>query len=94
MILEALCRGNYSPPDLSTPSEPAYWEANHQVSQMLDCLKSQLSKPHYKLVEQLVDKIYSAQCFEVESYFKLGLASGMVLEREVQEALQQTMQSP
>ena len=90
MILEALCRGNYSPPDLSTPSDAAYWEANHQVSQMLDCLKSQLSK----LVEQLVDKIYSAQCFEVESYFKLGFASGMVLEREVQEELQQTMQSP
>ena len=94
MILEAFCSGNYSPPDLSTPSDAAYWEANHQVSQMLDFLKSQLSKPHYQLVERLVDKIYSAQCFEVESYFKLGFATGMVLEREVQEALQQTMQFP
>ena len=94
MILEVLCRGNYSPLDLSTPSEPTYWEANHQVSQMLDCLKSQLSNPHYKLVEQLVERIYSAQCFEAESYFKLGFASGMVLEREVQAEIQQTIQSP
>ena len=61
---------------------------------MLDFLKSQLSKPNYQLVERLVDKIYSAQCFEVESYFKLGFASGMVLEREVQAELQQTIQSP
>lgn len=61
---------------------------------MLDCLKSQLSKPHYKLVERLVDKIYSAQCFEVESYFKLGFATGMVLEREVRAELRQTMKSP
>ena len=94
MILESLCRGNYSPPDLITPSDPAYWEVNHQVGQMMDCLKSQLSEPHYKLVEQLVDKIYSAQCFEVESYFNLGFASGMVLEREVQEELLHTIQSP
>lgn len=94
MILESLCSGDYSPPELVTPSDPSYWEANHQVSQMMDCLKSQLSKPHYMLVEQLVAKIYSAQCFEVESYFKLGFASGMVLEREVQAELQQTIQSP
>ena len=94
MILEALCRGNYSPPDLITPSDPVYWEANHQVGQMMDCLKSQLSEPHYKFVEQLVDKIYSAQCFECESYFKLGFTTGMILEREVQEELQQTIQSP
>ena len=94
MILESLCRGNYSPPDLITPSDPAYWKANHQVGQMMDILKSQLSEPHYKLVEQLVDKIYSAQCYECESYFKLGFASGMVIEREVQEELQQTIQSP
>ena len=94
MILEALCRGNYSPPDLITPSDPAYWAANHQVGQMMDCLKSQLNEPHYKLVEQLVSKIYSAQYFECESYFKLGFASGMVIEREVQEELQQTIQSP
>ena len=87
-------QGNYSPPDLSTPSDAAYWEINYQVSQMLDCLKSQLSNPHYKLVEQLVDKIHSAQYFEVESYFKLGFASGMVLEREVQAEIQQTIQSP
>ena len=55
------------------------------------CLKSQLSKPHYRLVEQLVEKIYSAQCFEAESYFKLGFAIGMMLEREVQAELRQTM---
>ena len=93
MILETLCRGNYSPPDLITPSDQAYWKANHQVGQMMDCLKSQLSEPHYKLVEQLVDKIYSAQCYECESYFKLGFASGMAIEREVQDELQQTIQS-
>lgn len=94
MILESLCRGNYSPPDLITPSDPAYWEANHQVGQMMDCLKSQLSEPHYKIVEQLVNKVYAAQCYECESYFKLGVASGMVIEREVQEELQQTIPSP
>ena len=93
MILEALCRGNYSPPDLSTPSDAAYWEANHQVSQMLDCLKSQLSKPHYKLVEQLVDTIYSAQCFAVESYVKVGVASCLELERDVQAEIQQAIHS-
>ena len=94
MILESLCRGNYSPPDLTTPSDPTYWEANHHVGQMMDLLKSQLSEPHYKLVEQLVDKIYSAQCVECESYFKLGFATGMAIEQEVQEELRQTIQSP
>lgn len=89
MILEVLCRGNYSPPDLINPSDPAYWEANHQVGQMMDILQSQLSEPHYKLVEQLVDKIYSAQRFECEAYFKLGFASGMAVERETQELLSQ-----
>ncbi len=89
MILEALCRGNYSPPDLITPSDPDYWEANHQVGQMMDLLKSQLREPHYKFVEQLVDTIYRAQCFECESYFKLGFTTGMALEREVQELLKQ-----
>ena len=94
MILETLCRGNYSPPDLITPSDSAYWETNHQVGQIMDILKSQLSEPHYKLVEQLVSKIYSAQYFECESYFKLGFATGMAIEREVHEELQQTIQSP
>ncbi len=91
MILEALCRGNYSPPDLITPSDPDYWKANQQVGQTLDLLKSQLSEPHYKLVEQLVDTIYRAQCFECESYYKLGFVSGMALERETQEELQQAI---
>ena len=89
MILEALCRGNYSPPDLITPSDSNYWEANHQVGQMMDLLKSQLREPHYKLVEQLVDTIYRAQCFECESYYKLGFVSGMAIERETQKLLNQ-----
>ncbi len=91
MILEALCRGNYSPPDLITPSDPDYWETNQQVGQIMDLLKAQLSEPHYKLVEQLVDTIYRVQCFECEAYYKLGFTTGMALEREVQEGLQQAI---
>ncbi len=89
MILEVLCRGNYSPPDLITPSDPDYWKANQQVGQTMDLLKSQLREPYYKLVEQLVDTIYKAQCFECESYYKLGFVSGMAIERETQELLKQ-----
>ena len=89
MILEALCRGNYSPPDLITPSDPDYWKANQQVGQTMELLKSQLREPHYKLVEQLVDTIYRAQCFECESYYKLGFVSGMALEQETQKLLKQ-----
>ena len=85
MILEALCRGNYIPPDLVTPSDPAYWELNHQVGQMMESLRSQLSGPHYALVEQIMDKVYNAQCIESEAYYKLGFATGMAIERETQE---------
>ena len=87
MILEALCQGNYSPPDLITPSAPDYWETNRQVGQIMDLLKSQLNDSHYKLVEQLLDKVYNAQCFECEAYYKLGFATGMAIERETQQLL-------
>lgn len=89
MILKELCRGNYSPPDLITPSDPVYWDLNHQVGQTMDLLRSQLSEPHYKLVEQLMDTIYKAQCFECESYYKLGFTTGMAIERETQDAQKQ-----
>ncbi len=91
MILESLCRGNYSPPDLISPTDPDYWEANKQIGHLMELLKSQLSEPHYTLMEQLVDKVYSAQCIECESYFKIGFTTGMALEREVQEELRQTI---
>ena len=85
MILEALCRGNYIPPDLITPTDSDYWEINHQVGQTMDLLRTQLSEANYTLVEQLVDKIYKAHCFECEAYYKLGFATGMAIERETQE---------
>ena len=89
MILEALCRGNYSPPDIVTPDDPDYWNANQRVAELMDQLKVQLSPIQYQLIEEITSQIYTAQIIECEAYYKLGFATGMAVAQETQELLQQ-----
>ena len=85
MILESLCRGNYSPPDMISPTDPAYWEANKKVAELMDHLKELLSPPKFKLIEDKTAQIYAAQSIECESYYKLGFATGMAIVQETQD---------
>ena len=89
MILEALCRGNYSPPDIVTPADPDYWNANQRVAELMEQLKAQLSPIQYELIEEITSQIYTAQAIECEAYYKLGFATGMAIAQETQELLQQ-----
>ena len=87
MVLESICRGNFSPPDFMNPNDPEYRERNGEVCSLLKTLQSQLSEAQYRLVDKLVAKIYSAQSIECESYFKLGFSAGLELQREAAECL-------
>ena len=85
MILEALCRGNYSPPDIVTPTDPDYWNANQRVAELMEQLKAQLSPIQYELIEEITSQIYTAQAIECEAYYKLGFATGMAIVQESRE---------
>ena len=89
MILEALCRGNYSPPDIVTPTDPDYWNANQRVAELMGQLKAQLSPIQYQMIADMAAQIYAAQAIECESYYKLGFATGMAIAAETQELLKQ-----
>ncbi len=88
MILESMFRGNFAPMDLLYPSDPDYKKLNQEVSDLTDRLKESLSPENQSLLDEMLRKIYTAQCIECESYFRFVLAAGMQLQTEVQHQLQ------
>ncbi len=88
MILEAMFRGNFAPMDLLYPSDPEYKKLNQEVSDMADRLRENLSPENQSVLDEMLRKIYTAQCIECESYFCFALAAGLTLQREIQAQLQ------
>ncbi len=87
MILESMFRGNFAPMDLLYPSDPEYKKLNQEASEMADRLKEILSPENQSILDEILRKIYTAQCIECGSYFCFALAAGMQLQTEVQHQL-------
>ena len=87
MILEALFRGNLSPPDIVYPTDPKYKKLNQEICELQDQLIPHLSENDQKLLEELIAKIYTAQTIESEAYFAFAFAVGMELQREIQSMM-------
>lgn len=87
MILEAMFRGNFAPMDLLYPSDPEYQKLNQDVCNLVDSLKENLDIENQGVLDEILRKIYTAQCIECESYFCFALAVGMQLQKEIQEQL-------
>lgn len=87
MILEQLFRGNFTPLDLVTPTDPEYETANQKVCDLTDQLREKLSSEDRKLLEDLIAQIYTAQCMESEALFQFGFAAGVRLQAEVAEQM-------
>ncbi len=88
MILGSMFRGNFAPMDLLYPSDPEYKKLNQEVCDLTDRLKENLSPENQSVLDEMLRKIYTAQCIECESYFCFALAVGMQLQMEVQHQLQ------
>ena len=84
MILEEMFRGNFTPLDLVTPSDPEYRAASEKVDELTDQLKEQLSPIQKKLLDDLLAQVYTAQCFESEEFFAFGFAAGVQTQREIE----------
>ncbi len=87
MILESMFRGNFAPMDLLYPSDPEYKKLNQEVSVLADRLRENLSPENQSVLDEMLRKIYTAQCIECGSYFCFALAAGMQLQTEVQNQL-------
>lgn len=88
MILEAICRGNFSPTEDINPDDPEYKKANEDVCNLMKLLRQKLPPEHYAMVEKLMDRDGTMNCLENEAYFKLGLSAGLQIQREAIEQLQ------
>ncbi len=87
MILESMFRGNFAPMDLLYPSDPEYKKLNQEISDLADRLRGNLSPENQSVLDEMLRKIYTAQCIECESYFCFAIAAGMQLQTEVQAQL-------
>ena len=85
MILESMFRGNFAPMDLLYPSDPEYKKLNEEICNLMEKLKENLSPDNQTILDQMLQKIYTAQCIECETYFGFAFAAGMQLQTEVQE---------
>ncbi len=88
MILEALFRGNLSPPDIVYPADPKYKKLNQEICELQDQLIPHLSENDQKLLNELIGKIYATQTIESEAYFAFAIVIGLQLQKEVNEMLQ------
>lgn len=83
MILEAMFNGRFYPAETVTPTNSEYWAANQQVSQIMEQLSSRLSAENFSLLTQLREQLSIVQMLEMESHFKYGFASGVLLHQEI-----------
>lgn len=83
MILEALFSGRFYPAETVTPAKPEYWDANREVSRLVEQLSQRLSAEDFALVSQLREQTSIAQMLELESHFKYGFAVGLLLYQEI-----------
>ena len=87
MILESIFRGNLSAVDLVYPDDPEYKRLNQEIVALCDQLSSTLTPENREILNQIINKIYSAQLIETESYFTFGFSMGMELHKEVSSLL-------
>ncbi len=87
MILEEIFRGNFTPLDVVSPTDPEYWAANQKAADLTEALIKQLQAEQKKLLDELLEQIYTAQCRESEAFFSFGFASGVQLQKEVKEQM-------
>ncbi len=87
MILEALFRGNLSPPDIVHPTDPKYKKLNREICKLQDQLIPHLNENDVKLLDALIAKIYTAQTIECEAYFAFAFAVGMEMQQEIRNQL-------
>ena len=87
MILEEMFRGNFTPLDVVSPTDPEYWAANQKAADLTEALIKQLPPEQKKLLDELLEQIYTAQCCESEAFFSFGFASGVQLQKEVKEQM-------
>ena len=87
MILEAICRGNFTPTEDVYPEDPAYKKANDQVCDLMEELRQKLPPEQYTILEKLMEHDGTMHCLENEAYFKLGLSAGLQIQKEAKEQL-------
>lgn len=88
MILEDLWSGKFYPAETVVPTTPEYREVNREISENIERLKTQLTKEHSTLVEQILEQIALSHSMELESQFCFGFAAGIRLQQEVHRMFQ------
>ncbi len=68
-------------------TEPEYKKLNQEVCDLADRLKENLSPENQSVLDEMLRKIYTAQCIVCESYFCFALATGIQLQTEIQTQL-------
>ena len=83
MILESIFRGNLSAVDLVYPDDPEYKRLNQEIVALCDQLSSTLTPENREILNQIINKIYSAQLIAAESYFTFGFSLGAEMQKEI-----------
>ena len=87
MLLEEIYRGNFTPTDLASPTDPQYKAANQKVTDLTDQLREHLSPDDYLLLDDLISQIYIANCMELEQCFAFSFSAGLVLQQEAAQQI-------
>ena len=87
MILESIFRGNLSAVDLVYPDDPEYKRLSQEVVVLCDLLSSKLTAENKEILNQIINKIYSTQLIEAESYFTFGFSLGTEIQKEIIQQL-------
>ena len=87
MILESIFRGNLSAVDLVYPDDPEYKRLSQEVVVLCELLSSKPTAENKEILNQIINKIYSAQLIEAESYFTFGFSLGTEIQKEIIQQL-------
>ena len=71
----------------SLSTELLYREANREISENIERLKTQLTPEQFAQVEQLLEQMALSHSMELESQFCFGFAAGVALQWEVGDML-------
>lgn len=82
-LIEDLFHGNLRLDESIHPEQEEYQEINRQISDLMQCYKTQLTGNEYDALEQLIDLIGQSTSMYVEAAFEQGFRTGGRLMIEV-----------
>ena len=82
MILDTIFRGDFSLDSFTYAEDPEYKSHSHKISELSSQLAEKLG-PDKLLLDDLLNEVYAAQYLETAACFRIGVATGLELHKEI-----------